>query len=168
LIVAGNHKPSLRTVDEAIRRRLHLVPWNVVIPAAERDKELGNKLRKEWPGILVWMVRGCLRWQRSGLAPPAVVTKATEAYMEAEDALKIWIDEYCEFDANAWESIQTLFAGWKAWCDKSSEYVGSMKRFSQRLELYGAAYGIHYHRDSKKGRGFNGIRLVGDAPRYAA
>jgi putative DNA primase/helicase len=54
LIIAGNHKPALRSVDEAIRRRLHLVPWNVVIPPAERDKKLGEKLRAEWPGILAW------------------------------------------------------------------------------------------------------------------
>jgi phage/plasmid-associated DNA primase len=26
LIIAGNHKPELRSVDEAIRRRFHLVP----------------------------------------------------------------------------------------------------------------------------------------------
>src|SRR5262245_25026963 len=27
LVIAGNHKPGLRSVDEAIRRRLHLVPF---------------------------------------------------------------------------------------------------------------------------------------------
>jgi Family of unknown function (DUF5906) len=42
LIIAGNHKPSLRTVDEAIRRRFHLVPFTVTIPPAERDVEFGR------------------------------------------------------------------------------------------------------------------------------
>jgi putative DNA primase/helicase len=32
LVVAGNHKPGLRNVDEAIRRRLHLIPFTVTIP----------------------------------------------------------------------------------------------------------------------------------------
>ena len=32
LMIAGNHKPSLRGVDEAIRRRIHLVPFAVTIP----------------------------------------------------------------------------------------------------------------------------------------
>jgi putative DNA primase/helicase len=98
---------------------LHLVPWNVVIPAAERDKRLGIKLRKEWPGILAWMVQGCMRWQRKGLAPPAIVANATSAYLEGEDAFAAWIEEYCALDANAWERTQTLFAGWKAYCDKN-------------------------------------------------
>lgn len=48
LLIAGNHKPSLRSVDEAIRRRLHLVPFTVTIPEAERDLNLAEKLRAEW------------------------------------------------------------------------------------------------------------------------
>ena len=48
LVIAGNHKPSLSGVDEAIRRRFQLVPFTVTI--AEPDKELPDKLRAEWPG----------------------------------------------------------------------------------------------------------------------
>jgi hypothetical protein len=57
----------LRGVDEAIRRRFHLVPFNVTIPPEERDKDLANKLRAEWPGILNWAIEGCLKWQAEGL-----------------------------------------------------------------------------------------------------
>jgi putative DNA primase/helicase len=52
LFVASNHKPSLRSVDEAIRRRFHLVPFAVTIPDEERDGEVAEKLKDEWPGIL--------------------------------------------------------------------------------------------------------------------
>ena len=38
LVVAGNHKPAIRTIDEAMRRRLHLVPFTVTIPPKQRDK----------------------------------------------------------------------------------------------------------------------------------
>ena len=48
LIIAGNHKPGLRSVDEAIRRRFHLVPFAVTIPPEDRDIDLANKLRTEW------------------------------------------------------------------------------------------------------------------------
>ncbi len=47
LVGAGNHKPSLRSVDEAIRRRFHLIPFAVTIPAEERDVELVEKLKAE-------------------------------------------------------------------------------------------------------------------------
>jgi putative DNA primase/helicase len=165
MLVAGNHKPRLRSVDEAIRRRLHLVPWNVVIPAGERDKKLSEKLRAEWPGILAWMIEGCMQWQQIGLAPPQAVTSATDAYMEAEDALTAWIEEDCIRDINAWERTTTLYAAWKAWADKSGEHAGSMKRFSQTLETRG---GVIYERDRQMGCGFRGLRLVGDANLFSA
>jgi putative DNA primase/helicase len=87
LLIAGNHKPGLRSVDEAIRRRFYLIPFTVTIPPEERDADLLEKLKMEWPGILHWMIEGCLQWQLHGLAPPAVVTAATGAYLEAEDAI---------------------------------------------------------------------------------
>ena len=34
LLIVGNHKPSIRNVDEAMKRRLHMVPFTVTIPAA--------------------------------------------------------------------------------------------------------------------------------------
>ena len=37
LLIAGNHRPQLRTVDEAMRRRLHLIPFAVTIPPEDRD-----------------------------------------------------------------------------------------------------------------------------------
>jgi len=76
LVIAGNHKPGLRSVDEAIRRRFHLIPFSVTIPLDERDGELADKLKTEWPGILAWMVKGCLEWQTGGLRPPQAVLAA--------------------------------------------------------------------------------------------
>lgn len=91
LLIAGNHKPGLRTVDEAIRRRLHLLLFTSSIPPEIRDEKLVEKLQAEWPGILAWAIRGCLDWQRQGLDPPPVVKAATTEYLEAEDALSAWI-----------------------------------------------------------------------------
>jgi putative DNA primase/helicase len=93
LWIIGNHKPGLRSVDEAIRRRFLLVPFNVVIPPDEQDKDLAEKLKREWSGILRWMIEGALAWQRIGLAPPPAVTDATAAYLESEDAISLWLDE---------------------------------------------------------------------------
>lgn len=71
LIIFGNHRPSIRTVDEAIRRRFHLIPLEVFIPEAERDQLLKEKLRQEWSGILQRAIRGCVEWQQIGLNAPA-------------------------------------------------------------------------------------------------
>ena len=81
LVIAANHKPSLRSVDEAIRSRFNLIPFLVTIPLDQRDLQLGETLKAEWSGILQWMIDGCVSWQELGLAPPKSVTDATTAYL---------------------------------------------------------------------------------------
>jgi putative DNA primase/helicase len=154
LIIAGNHKPGLKSVDEAIRRRFNLIPFTVTIPPDERDEALPEKLKAELPGIMQWMIDGCVDWQERGLAPPEVVTNATAAYLEAEDALAAWIEEVGQRDPNAWEKSSDLFASWAAWATKAGEYVGPMKRFLGVFETKGFTY-----ERRKDGRGYRGLRL---------
>ena len=71
LTIIGNHKPVLSNVDDAARRRFNMVPFLYKPPA--KDKELEAKLLKEAPGILRWMIEGCLDWQKNGLIQPDVV-----------------------------------------------------------------------------------------------
>ena len=159
LIIAGNHKPGLRSVDEAIRRRFHLVPFTTTVPPSERDETLADQLRAEWPGILAWAIEGCLAWQERGLAAPEVVRTATAAYLEAEDALAAWIEDEGQIDPNAWESSADLFRSWKSWADRSGEYHGSIKKFCQRLEDRCEALGMRKGRDGRGRRGFYGLRV---------
>jgi putative DNA primase/helicase len=67
LMISGNHKPGLKSVDDAMRRRFHLLPFTVRIPPEDRDPHLREKLKAEWPGILAWMIKGCLEWQEHGV-----------------------------------------------------------------------------------------------------
>jgi putative DNA primase/helicase len=159
LIVAGNHKPGLRSVDEAMRRRFNLVPFTVTIPVLERDAELTEKLQAEWPGILQWAIDGCLAWQREGLNAPAIVRDATADYFTAEDALGNWLEECCTTGRQYWTSGAALFGNWREWCERSGEYVGSQKRFSQALQARGFQSGISGHGNT---RGFTGIALRED------
>src|SRR5260370_11951196 len=92
LLIAGNSKPGLRTVDEAIRRRFNLGPFTVTIPKPERDRQLTEKLQEEWSGILLWMIDGCIAWQNEGLNAPAVVRQATADYLASEDAIGRWLE----------------------------------------------------------------------------
>ena len=137
LLIAGNHKPALRNVDESIRRRMHLVPFTVTIPAAERNEELGAALRQEAPVILAWAIEGAQHWQRLGLAPPPAVREATDAYLAAEDLLGTWITECCDVGRLRAAPVVDLFQSWKAWAARSGEHEGTLKRFVQGLEKRG-------------------------------
>jgi putative DNA primase/helicase len=156
LIVAGNHRPSLRNVDEAIRRRFNLVPFTITIPLAERDPDLAEKLKEEWPGILAWAIEGCLEWQRIGLVPPSAVTEATENYLTEEDAVGRFISECCERHPQALAELKDLYAAYKKFCETTGETVMSQKSFSQKLEAQNLVKG----NDSRSRRvRFQGIRL---------
>ena len=67
--VVGNHKPHLTSVNDAERRRFLIVPF-LHKPVAP-DKLLPSKLRGEYPGILRWMIDGCLDWARTASSSPA-------------------------------------------------------------------------------------------------
>jgi putative DNA primase/helicase len=157
LIIAGNHKPGLRTVDEAMRRRFNLVPFDVTIPASERDPELTEKLRAEWGAILQWMIAGCLDWQSEGLQAPKAVSEATASYLAAEDVLARWIEDRCDVKSTHRTSATGLFANWRQWCEQNQEDPGSQKRFSENLESRGFV-----PKRTKAARGFCGIGLVTD------
>jgi len=133
LVIAGNHKPSIRNVDEAMKRRLHLIPFTVTVPPERRDGRLTERLLAERDGILAWAVEGCIAWQREGLNPPACVVSATEEYFEAEDALGQWIEERCVLAKTHREGVSELFADWREWAERAGEYVGSVKRFAELM-----------------------------------
>jgi P4 family phage/plasmid primase-like protien len=157
LMIAGNHKPSLRSVNEAVRRRLQLIPFVVTIPPEKRDKSLPEKLKPEWPGILNWALHGCLEWQQIGLAPPKVVTDASEAYFAAEDAIARWIGACCAVDKAYSATSGELYRSWKKWAEDGGEEPGSNKAFSNALEEGG--YKRKIERDGTR---FYGIALRPD------
>ncbi len=170
LTIIGNHKPGLRNVDDAARRRFNLVPFTrkPEVP----DRSLEEKLRAEWPGILRWMIDGCLAWQRGGLVRPESVTAATEAYFDDQDILGEWLEEKCVVEPgnqNRKETTQDLFASWSLYAKAANELPGTVRSFSQTIEKHGFApiksvptFG------GKRARGFAGITLRYEQQREAA
>ena len=156
LFIAGNHKPRLSSVDEAMRRRLLLVPFTVQIPRQERDQALAHKLKKEWPAILRWCIEGCLEWQKIGLQPPTSVRDATDAYFSDQDTLGQWLDECTEDQgAFAFSRSAELFASWKTWCEAHNLKTGSQQGLSEAL----IDRGFVKKRNSAGQKGFRGLTV---------
>lgn len=134
LVISGNHRPTLSTVDEAIRSRINIIPFDVVIPREQRDSQLFAKLREEWPQILGWMIEGCREWQRDGLNPPDSVRLATEEYLESQDVMGQWIRECCVLEPNARSKSGDLYKSWSDWCRANNQYLTSQKTFLGALK----------------------------------
>jgi putative DNA primase/helicase len=156
LLISGNHKPSLSSVDEAIRRRLLLVPFTAQIPEDERDSNLANKLKQEWPAILRWMTEGCLEWKEKGLAVPQIIREATDEYLSDQDSTGSWVEECTSrHDPGAFTLTQTLFQSWTQWCVARNLDPGTETAFVESLKN---RPGFEQKR-KKYGRGFIGITL---------
>ncbi|MGH8634953.1 MAG: phage/plasmid primase, P4 family [Burkholderiales bacterium] len=152
LLIAANHKPMLRSVDEAIKSRIHLVAFNVTIPAEERDRDLLAKLQAEWPQILGWILDGCAAWQGQGLSVPQVILDATERYVEQEDVLGAWLEECCEREGETEGAI--LYENYRRWCDTQGEHAWSRRAWANTMLERGFE-----QRKSKGQRLFRGVRL---------
>ena len=163
LFVVGNHKPVLRNVDDAARRRFNIVPFTC--KPARPDPELEHKLKAEWPAILRWMVEGCLDWQANGLQRPQSVINATAEYFGAQDIVGQFLSEECDFDpGNYHKTVQVgeLFSAWSSFAKAAGEVPGSQKAFTDALERRG----VERHR-TKSARHYRGVRLVPNEQRFA-
>lgn len=145
----GNHKPTIRGTDEGIWRRIRLVPFDVVIPKAERDPHIGDKLHAEMPGILAWTMAGCLAWQGQGLGAAVRVDEATAKYRAEQDELGAFINDCCVLLPSAKVRASALYEAYSKWC-------GSRPSLSAR------EFGIQLgERDFTRDRGTGGARIWG-------
>jgi putative DNA primase/helicase len=132
-----NHKPEIRGSDEGIWRRIMLIPFEVRIPEGDRDKHLPEKLRQELPGILAWAVRGCLDWQKDGLAPPEKVRAATADYRAEMDWMSAFLSECCILEEGAKTTAKDLYGALTKWCFGDDDGPPSQKEFGRRLRIAG-------------------------------
>lgn len=133
ILIAGNHKPQLRSVGEEMRRRIHLIDFPTSIPEHERDRDLNEKLRLEYPQILNWMIEGAIKWNKQGLKRPDSVMKATVEYLQDEDSYSAWMNENCVIGSGENVSVSVAYHSYIAWCKDAGEFCPSQKRFIQRF-----------------------------------
>lgn len=139
LTIAGNHKPALKNVDDAARRRFNIVPF-LHKPEAP-DHRLEHKLKAEWPGILRWMIDGCLDWQKHGLVRPEIVTSATAEYFEAQDTIGRWLAERCILEPHLQVKPGLLLADCRTWAGENGETPPTPQQFRSAMEkVRGARY----------------------------
>lgn len=155
--MAVNHKPEIRGTDNAIWRRIRLIPFTEVIPKDEQDRGLMEKLRSELPGILAWAVRGCLDWQREGLEAPDQVRQATGQYRSEMDVLRNFLEECCELGEGYKDLASDVSEVYQEWAKKNGEERITRRVLTKQL----AERGYEAKRSGPNGsREYHGLRLL--------
>jgi putative DNA primase/helicase len=156
IFIGTNHKPVIKGTDHAIWRRIRLVPFEVTIPEAERDRQLLEKLREEADGIFAWAVEGCLLWQKHGLGVPEEVKAATEDYREEMDILAEFISDRCVVQPASKVPRGDLYDAYTQWCQANGQESAGNRVFASSMRDRG-------FRECRMGmqgvRGWAGLRL---------
>jgi len=137
LIMFSNHRPRVQGHDEGIWRRLRLVPWPVIIPESERDRDLADKLRAEAPGILNWIIAGARRFLAEGFNPPDPVRTATATYREEEDHVGLFIADCLTIGADLWCTSSQIANEIEVWATDTGVEPPTMNDLAERLKTAG-------------------------------
>lgn len=143
--IAVNHLPGIHGDDEAIWRRVRLIPFSVVIPKQNQTRDLASKLlNDEAPGILSWAVRGCLRWRKEGLPVPTSIRQAIAAYRQSNDPVGEFLAEWTIHSTTiSWRKPQgsvacgVLYRSYCQWCETNGETPDSLKHFGEMMRKRG-------------------------------
>lgn len=135
VFLAANHKPVIRGTDHAIWRRIRLIPFKVKFE--KPDKNLPEKLDSERVGILAWLVRGCIEWQRTGLADPVEVLTATEEYRQEMDSLGDFFGERCVIAKGQTAPAKDLYAEYEDWAKDNGADLLTKSKFGKSLRERG-------------------------------
>lgn len=157
LVLVSNHRPKIRGTDYAIWRRVRLVPFDVIIPAEERDPLLLQRIiTTELPGVLNWALEGCRQWQAEGLGEPDEVRDATDEYRQEQDVLAPFLAERCVEDAEASVTAAQLYVTFKRWAEENGERTVSQRTLGEWLRERG--FRVEH---TRRGNLWHGLRCEG-------
>jgi putative DNA primase/helicase len=138
-----NYLPTISGSDIGIWSRVKVVPWNESF-LEHVEGDLDATLALEAPGILNWMIEGCIRWQRDGLKDkePETTVRATIAYRHAEDVLTYYAkDVGLVFEAGKTVLDFVLELSIEAWAANEGIERPSAKKINDWMKGQGATEG---------------------------
>ncbi|WP_231913841.1 DNA primase family protein [Rhodococcus sp. LB1] len=134
-LLVTNHLPKVRGDDPALWARLRVVPFDVVIPEADRVKDLPQRLEIDADAVLAWMLAGRRDYlDRGDLAAPEAVKVATAGYRRAQDAIEQFLEQVTEKDPSGKAEFPVLYQRWTAWADRNDFPPLAKGEFKKALE----------------------------------
>ena len=137
-LVLGNHRPRLKNLDEGLRRRIKMVPFNADFGGRE-DPDMTRKLYQEAGFIIQWLINGHMMWRENGCKAPAcrAVDSFTDDYFHSQSTIDLWLAENCaviEDDrraGSAWNKSSELYANYVKWKKDRNETPQPSSRFGE-------------------------------------
>lgn len=158
IFLVTNFLPKISNSGHSIWRRIKIIPFDVIIPNEEQDKDLTNKLKSELSGILNWAIEGCMEWQKDSFKEPLEVTNAVNKYRCSVDSANIFIQKCCELDNVSTVLFGDIYDEYGDWCDENLYDIIPNKEFAHVLLENGC---VSYRGFPGGDRGYKGIKVKG-------
>ena len=141
LFVATNRRPHASADDDALWERVKVLDFKARFledpdptkPNEQKhDLALLDTLALEAPGILAWLVRGHMAYQKDGLGTPASVKLARDTYRLGE-SIDPFIAARCDVRDGDEVEGGVLWEAYRAWCDGAKLKVKTQHWFGRQL-----------------------------------
>lgn len=161
ILMLVNDRPDVSADDDAIWRRIRLLPFVHQVPEHERDQGLADAMvATEGPQILAWLIAGAADFTRHGLTEPDSVKAATRAYRTDVDTVGRFVAECCELAPAGTQTYAVASAAvrsaYEKWCSDLGETPVSAKALTIALK---ARFQVEQSRTNRT-RMLDGIRLI--------
>lgn len=125
-IFSTNRMPSMGSVNEGLKRRMMIIPFNNHVPESKQDPFLNEKLKEELPGILYWGLLGAQQLMQNEykFTTPDIVRKEMDDFVSDSSSPIGFIKENYVVDPNEHISNVDLYNHYQQWCvDTGRKYV---------------------------------------------
>jgi putative DNA primase/helicase len=167
--LSSNHKVNGDPDDDALWGRVKVIsfPYSRL---GKEDKSLKQRMQttENLEAVLAWLVEGAFLWYQregKGLQTPDSVKELTQAQREAQDTVRLWLEECCGQKVGAWIANTALYNSYLNWCKETGYEPKKQTGLSQSLASKGFEIGAYGQVTSPSGteksaRGVKGIILL--------
>ena len=133
-----NHMPHTRDFSDALFRRAVILTFNRIFEKREQDEMLKDKLKAELPGILNMALKAYAMALIMGFTEPPSSKAAKEEWRLEADLVAQFVDECCQRQSAAKETIDDVFRVYGNWAQgQGISKTMAKKGFRDRLTRLG-------------------------------
>lgn len=156
LLLSTNEMPDWDRENEALWRRILVIPFAQKFSGASRDNDLDDKLSAEASGILNWLIAGAFDYLQAGRLPEcAEVEAATSDARKRADSVRMWIDAECRRSVKSKIAAQDAFDAYSRFTGRHGMEPMTIQKFRLRMVSLGFK-----QKRINRGNQYVGVRLI--------
>ena len=153
LWLSANDLPDVPQQDEAMWRRIRILPFDATIES--RDGAYEGKLQKEAQGVLNWLIKGARKYAESGLEDCVAVSRASIRARRSADSVAAWIKANCKAAEDSYLQASSAFDDYRKFCRSQDRQMLSVQRFAAAMNARG-----HKSHPTKRFNAYVGLQLI--------